>query len=231
MPVLETLGYWSTLPFLVNFGGSPALDPPAPEDQDDITAALTRSGRVSSISLTVTNLLLDKFSAIVGLFSELEDLVLLSQENVQLTLPSTFRRGSRLRSLHLTRIDLAALPQLFHPPRNLVDLRLHEVLDTWHISPETLVNALSGMTQLRSLSLDFLSCHNYLELPSPSEQRIVLPALVYLNYRGTSKYLDSLVARIGALCLGDIDTTFFSQPTMCFATWPIHRVDRNPEVT
>jgi len=103
-PVLKTLDCWPALPVVVQYGGSLALDPPAPKDKDNIMAALKQSGRVSSISLTVTSSLLEKLSAIERPFSELEDLVLLSRDSVQLTLPSTFRWGPRLRSLYLTRI-------------------------------------------------------------------------------------------------------------------------------
>ena len=39
-------------------------------------------------------------------------------------------------------------------------------------------------------------------------------SLTCLKYRGTSKYLDSFVARIDAPRLGDFDITIFSQPTM-----------------
>jgi hypothetical protein len=73
------------------------------------------------------------------------------------------------------------------------------------------------VTHLRILSLHFLSFpsrRKYLALPPPSEERVVLPALTCFKYRGTSKYLDSFVARIDAPRLGDIDITFFSQPTM-----------------
>ncbi len=73
------------------------------------------------------------------------------------------------------------------------------------------------MSQLRTLSLHFLSLpprRNYLRLPPQPGERVVLPALTRLKYRGTSKYLDGFVARIDAPGLGDIDITFFSQPTM-----------------
>ncbi|KAH9024451.1 hypothetical protein EDB83DRAFT_2527159 [Lactarius deliciosus] len=92
-----------------------------------------------------------------------------------------------------------------------------ERIDTGYFSPEAFANALSGMTNLRTLLLHFLSLpprRNYLTLPPLSGERIILPALTFLKYRGTSKYLDSLVARIDAPGLGDIDITFFSQPTM-----------------
>jgi hypothetical protein len=74
-PVLKTLDCWPALPIIVQYGGSPNLDPPAPEDDDNIIAALKQSDRVSSINLTVTRSLLEKLSAISEPFSELEELV------------------------------------------------------------------------------------------------------------------------------------------------------------
>ena len=211
MPVSKTLDCWPTLPIIVQYGGSLRLDLPAPEAEGNIVAALKQSDRVSSINLVITNSLLEKLYAISEPFSELEELVLLSQENVQLTLPSTFRSGPRLRSLHLTRVAFPALPQLLHSSRNLVDLQLHEVLDAWHISPATLVNALSGMAQLQSLSLHFPSTSNHIILPLPSGERIILPSLTRLDFRGVNAYLEGLVARIDAPGLRDIEVTFFNK--------------------
>jgi hypothetical protein len=73
------------------------LNPPAPEDDENIMAALKQSDRVGSISLTVTNSLLKNLSTISEPFPILEELVLLSRDNVQVTLPSAFRWGPRLR--------------------------------------------------------------------------------------------------------------------------------------
>jgi hypothetical protein len=73
------------------------------------------------------------------------------------------------------------------------------------------------MTQLQTLSLHFLSYpsrRNYLSFPPSLGDRIVLPVLTRFRYRGISKYLDSLVARIDAPRLEDIDITFFNQPTL-----------------
>jgi hypothetical protein len=74
----------------MQYGGSPELDPPTPEDEDNIVAALNQSGRVSSIHLTVTKSLLKKLSAMGGPVLELEDLVLLSRGSPLTTIPSTF---------------------------------------------------------------------------------------------------------------------------------------------
>ena len=90
MPVLKTLNCWPTLPIVVQYGGFLAPCPPSTEDEDNILTALKQSDRVISISLTVTNSLLEKLSAIEKPFSELEDLVL-SRDGGLLTLPSAFR--------------------------------------------------------------------------------------------------------------------------------------------
>ena len=208
-PVLKTLDCWPTLPIAVRYGGLPALDPPTPEDEGNIMAALKHSDRVTSIRLTVTSSLLERVSAIKRPFSELEDLVLLSRDGVPLTLPSTFLCGPRLRRLHLTRIAVPALLQLLISSKNLVYLRLQEFLNPMHISPRELTNALSRMAQLRLLSLHFLSTIVYRAPPTPCGERVVLPVLDHFNFRGGSQYLERLVARVDAPRLGNIEATFF----------------------
>ena len=216
-PVLKTLDFWPRLPIIVRYGGVPNLDPPALDDDDNIIAALKEFDRVSSIHLTVTKSLLQKISAISEPLSELEDLSLLSFDVVQPTLPSTFRWGALLRTLHSTGIAFPSFPQLILPSQGLVDLQLHKIPSSGYFPPEAFADALSGMTHLRTLSLHFISFpprRNFLLLPPQSGERIVLPALTCLKYRGTSKYLDSFVARIDAPHLREIDITFFCQPTM-----------------
>ena len=216
-PVAKTLDCWPVLPIVMRYGGFPNLDPPAPEDHDNIIAALKQSGRIRSIRLTVPNSLIVKLPPISEPFSELEELALLSQDNMQPTLPSTFRWGPRLRTLLSTKISFPSFPQLLSSSKDLVYIQLHEIPRDGYFHPEAFAGALSGMTQLRALSLHFLSLpprRNFLGLPPPPGERVILPALTCLEYRGTSKYLDTFVARIDAPRLMDIDITFFSQPTM-----------------
>jgi hypothetical protein len=216
-PVLKTLDSWPPLPIIIQYGGLPNLDPPTLEDDDNVIAALKQSDRVRSISLTLTSSLLEKFSAIFDPFSELEELALLSQDNMPLTLPSTFRWGSRLRTLHSTRVSLPSFPQLISLSRDLVDIQLNEIPSAGYFPPEEFANALSAMSNLRSLSLHFLSFpprRKYLGLPSRPWERAFLPVLTCLTYRGISKYLDTLVARIDAPHLRVINITFFHQPTI-----------------
>jgi hypothetical protein len=186
-PVLKTLDYWPPLPLVVSYGGFHMHRPPAPDDEDNIMAALEKHVRVHSISLTISNTLLKRFSTIPGPFSELEELALLSQDNAQLTLPSAFWWGHRLRTLHSTRIAFPSLPQLLSPSQDLVDLQLHEIPGLGYFSPEAFADALCGMTQLRTLSLYFLSLpprrhRDYLRLPPPPGDRVVLPALTCFKY-------------------------------------------------
>ncbi|KAI9440232.1 hypothetical protein BJY52DRAFT_1217180 [Lactarius psammicola] len=212
-PVSKNLDYWPPFPLVVNYGRFPT----APEDEDNIMAALEQSDRVYSINLTVTSPLLKRLSTISEPLSELEELVLLSQDNLQLTLPGTFWWGHRLRTLHSTRIAFPSLPLLLSPFQDLVDLQLHEIPGAGYFPPEAFANALCGMNRLETLSLHFLTLRprrSYLGLPPPPENRVLLPALTCFKYRGISKYLDSLVARIDAPRLGDIDIKFFGQPTL-----------------
>ncbi|KAH9171664.1 hypothetical protein EDB89DRAFT_1081372 [Lactarius sanguifluus] len=154
-PVLKTLDCWPALPIAVQYKGCPMLNPPTPGDEDNIVAALKHSDRVCSISLTVTHSLQKKLGTIGEPFPELEDLVLLCRNGLPLPFPSNFRWGTRLRSLSLTRISFPSLPQLLSSCPNLVDLQLHEIFNFQNLSPQAFVNALSGVTQLQSLSLHF----------------------------------------------------------------------------
>ena len=216
-PVSKTLDCWPILPIVVQYGEPPVPGSPTPEDEVNIVAALKYSDRVTSIDLTMTSSLLDRLSVIETPFSELEELVLQSPDTVNLAHPRALRWGTRLRRLYLTRIALPALLELLSASTVLVDLQLHEIPNVGYFPPEAFANALSGMTQLETLSLHFLSFptrRNHLAIPPQSGERVELPALTRLKYRGTSKYLDSFVSRIDAPRLGDIDVIFFIQPTM-----------------
>ncbi|KAI9430963.1 hypothetical protein H4582DRAFT_2133284 [Lactarius indigo] len=213
-PVSKTLDCWPALPIVVQYGGSPTFNPPTPGDEENIVAALKHSDCVGSIGLTITTSLLAKLFVIKKPFSTLEELILRSLDNVQLTLPSTLRWGTRLRRLHSTRIAFPALPRLLSSSGNLVDLRLHEIPSSGYISPKALANALTGMAQLQSFSLHFLSpasrpSHTGIS-PLPRE-RGMLPALSRFKFHGTSEYLNDLVARIDAPCLENIEVRFFNQ--------------------
>jgi hypothetical protein len=217
MPVLKALDCWPALRIVVHHGArrASAPYPLAPEDEDNVVAALKHSDRVSSISLAVTSSLLEKLSTIERPFSELESLVLRPQVGTWMTLPSTFRWGRRLRALRLTKLNIPALPELLSLSTSLLELRLLKIPQ--YFSLDTFAHALSGMTQLRTLSLQFRSftpCPDSLGLLPQSRERAVLPALTRLKYQGTSEYLDNLMARIDAPCLNVVQITFFCRSLM-----------------
>jgi hypothetical protein len=208
-PVLKTLECWPALPIVVEYGWSPALDTPAPAaDDDDVMAALRHCHRVTSIDLSVTSSLRDRFSAIKEPFSELEDLVLEFQGGLWMTLPSVFRWGPRLHRLHLTRIAIPELTQLLTSSRNLVDIQLHEIPAIGYSLLSSFRSALCEMTQLQSLSLQFLPVPIYPEIVLSS---LSLPTLTRLKYQGASEYLDHLVAGIDAPRLEVVEINFFDE--------------------
>ena len=211
-PVQQTLHFWpAALPIVVEYGGLPTLDPPAPVDEGNIIAALKQSHRVISISLTVTRSLMENLSAIEKPFSQLQNLVLLSLDGLPLILPIAFQWGQCLRRLHSTGVDFSAhlqplcLGSSQGSSTNIIDLRLHGTSLHLEISPIILKNVLSEMTQLRSLSLHFRSTTNYHFPLPPYEERLVLPSLTGLNFHGSMAYLEGIVAMIDAPSLEDID--------------------------
>jgi hypothetical protein len=201
MPVLKTLNSRPFFPLVVNHGGSPLLDPPSPKDEDNSMAATKQSDRVSSINLAVTSL---RLGTVEGPLPEQEE-DLLSRDSVQLTLPSYFQWDSRIRKLHLTGVVIPALLQRRYPAN--IQLHLDEISHTEGFSPDAFVDVLSGMPQLQSLSIHFHS--TAFSVPSPAGERVILPALTRLNFRGITEYLEDLVARIDAPRLGDIEITFY----------------------
>ena len=212
-PVQETLHFWPALPIVVEYGGLPTLDPPIPEDEDNIIAALEQSDRVISISLTATSSLMERLSAIEKPFSELQHLVLLSRDSFPLILPTTFRWGQCLRRLHSTGVDFSAHLQPLYlgssqgSSTNIIDLQLRGASLLLETSPILLKNVLSEMTQLRSLSLQFLSTTNYHFPLPPCGERAVLPALTCLDFQGSMAYLEGIITIIDAPSLKDIDIT------------------------
>ena len=208
-PVQKSLDCWPALPIVVQYGGSWELDPPDFKERENIMAALKKSDRVISIHLTISTWLLDKLSTIEGAFSELQDLVLLSREREPLTMPSTFRWGQRLRRLQSTGIAFSAFLQPLYSSSstNLIDLQLHDAFLPWDFPPVILKNALSEMTQLRSLSLHFRSTTNYHFPLPPHGERVVLPVLTHLDYRGSMAYLEGIVTIIDTPSLSEIEIT------------------------
>ncbi|KAI9457442.1 hypothetical protein BJY52DRAFT_499328 [Lactarius psammicola] len=135
---------------------------------------------------------------------------------MELELPSAFRWGPHLRRLHSTGIGFPAPLKQLYSSRDVVDIQLHDIVGVSYLSPQALANALSGMTQLRSLSLHLDSfnprqCRDNGTL-TLSLERIVLPALTHLKFRGTGNFFDRFMVKIGPPLLGDIECAFGGRP-------------------
>jgi hypothetical protein len=186
----------------------------------NIIPALKQHNRVCKINIKhIPKSLVKKLAAMKNPFPALTDLELESyRENAVPVLPDAFLGGSapRLQLLRLFGIPFPGLPKLLLTTSDLVTLSVLYIPQSGHISPEAMVSCLSALTvtKLEHLSLGFRSPRPRVDGPGPrlpTHARTVLPALTYLDFKGTSEYLEYIVSRIDAPRLGQINITFFNQ--------------------
>jgi hypothetical protein len=182
-----------------------------------IAVLLKCSERVYRIKLLIQSLYFERVSAAIQKpFPELTRLELQSDETVSTVLPDSFLGGSarRLRFLSLSGIPLPGLPKLLLSATHLVHLSLCRIPHSGYFSPDAIVTALSGLTSLEVLHLEFqspLSCPDWTSRSTPPPTRTLLPVLTHFQFKGVSDYLDDLVARIDAPRLDKLNIFFFNQ--------------------
>ena len=202
------------------------------EQVDNITAALERNDRVCEIFLyNFDTPQLERFAAAMQQpFPVLRDFYLSLDDN-QTTpvLPDSFLGGSapRLRSLHLAFIIFPALTNLLLSTSHLVHLDILGNSGNPHagyISPEAMVTCLSTLTRLETLRFGFNSPRSRPDQPSqllPPSERVVIPSLRSLEFKGVCEYLEDLVARIDTPVLCQFRMTFINQ--LIFGTTQLHQ--------
>jgi hypothetical protein len=131
-------------------------------------------------------------------------------------LPDSFLGGSapRLEYLNLDCIPFPGLPKLLLSATHLVNLHLTDIPHSGYISTEAMVAALSTLTNLKRLSLEFESPRSRPDWASrrpPPLTRSVLPVLTSFWFKGVCEYLEDLVTRIDAPQLGYLHITLFNQ--------------------
>jgi hypothetical protein len=177
---------------------------------DNIITALEHNDRVSEISIDgVPYWISELFVAVMKEpFPFLTSLMISSSQRTQLVLPDFFLGGSapRLRPLHLDYVAFPALRTLLSSTSDLGKLSLQLDLGRGYISPDTIVSCLSVTTRLKSLHLDFVYAHSHRGREGPT--RIILPALTHFSWKGTSGYLNDLLALIDAPQLYSMTMTF-----------------------
>ncbi|KAH9160992.1 hypothetical protein EDB89DRAFT_2248547 [Lactarius sanguifluus] len=211
-PVIEILNSWPAFPIVVQYGGFPASSSLTAGDQDGIIATLSHPTRVREIQLTATTPLLENLVTLTQEpLSMLERLHLSTEVGPGLVLPREFGGGfSTLLILRLVGVALPALPQLLSSVRDLVSLQLEE-LPSIGYTLEALLICLPEMTRLKTLRIHFLSPISRPVLTSTPERRSVLPYLDYIEFHGTSEYLESPLSTFDAPSLKYIHVSFFNQ--------------------
>ena len=212
-PARDTLDVWPALPLLIQcYQGLKNAS------LDNIVAVLERSNRVREIVLNgISSSYFEKLSATMQEpFPKLRHLELSLYKETVPVLPDPFLGGSapRLRFLYLRGIPSPGLPKLLLSTIHLATLRLYDIPHSGYISPGAIAIALSKLTRLGILQLEFQSpryCPDLTSRRPPPPTRFILPALKRFSFKGVSEYLEDLVAHIDAPRLFQFHITFFNQ--------------------
>jgi hypothetical protein len=186
---------------------------------DNIIAALGHHDRVCDIWLRKPYWELERVVAVMQKpFPALTYLSLASRGDALLVLPSpdSFLGGSapRLRNLDLSNFPFLTLPKLLLSTHDLVNLQFDRIPHSGYISPEAMATALSTLTRLRNLTVEFESPASRPDRTSRHPlplTRAVLPFLHSCRFQGVSEYFDDLVARIDAPVLEYIRIALFNE--------------------
>jgi hypothetical protein len=215
-PVRKDLDIWPTFPIHLEY-----LPPETIKDIDEgnIIAALEHPDRVSAVGLCrVTGQQLENMVTVMQEpFPALRYIFLVAHwhtSNNFPVLPSEFlgRSAPCLQKIHLEGIPFPALPALLSSTNDLVVLYLRNIPQTGYISPETMVAALTTLTRLTDLSIQFRSPASRPDRNRlPPATRAVLPAVTSFDFCGAHEYLENFVARIDAPLLHDIRIHYLNQ--------------------
>ena len=221
-PARDTLDIWPPLPLLIyNVHG--ILDG-GPSSVDNIITVLAHNDRVCQIKLMFLSSsqmgYLTDSAAMLKPFPELTDLQLGIHvyDGPGPILPDLFLSGTapRLRSLNLVNIPFPGLPKLLWSSTHLVVLDLFDIPRSGYIPPEAMATSLSALTSLKFLRLHFRNPQPRPALesrrppPRPST-RSILPSLTEIRFKGTSEYLEEILAWIDAPLLDELHIIFFNQ--------------------
>ena len=229
-PARDRLDVWPALPLIIE-----SYDDYRIGNVDNIVAVLERSDRVCQIILPqISNSDLEiLLAAMQRPFPELTDLSLFDTVGEMVPVVSdSFLGGSapRLKHLWLDRIPFLALRKLILSAPHLVTLYLENTPHSGYISPEAMVTALSSLTGLEILRLEFQSprsCPDQANRRSPPSTHSVLPVLRHFTFKGVSEYLEDLVARIDAPLLNSLQVTFFND-TVFYTPQIMQFISRTP---
>ena len=215
-PVRDTLDVWPRLPIIISAQGYPTWD------VGNIVVALEHNDRICQMYIidipsSGREKVLAALQRPVPALTSLRFVFLSQKENVPV-FPASFLGGSApaLQSLSLQHIPFPGLPKLLLSAIHLVDLSLWDIPHSGYFSPEAMVTALSVLTRLEGLAINFESPRSRPDQNSrrlPPQTRTLLPVLTRLTFNGAAEYLEDLVAQVDAPLLDRLKIDFFYEVT------------------
>jgi hypothetical protein len=163
-PFRENAG-WPEFPLILDYTITPE------EDDDDIILALEHPDRVRRIDISIKHLDIRPSDSMAHVMlwamqvpfpalTHLDFTAPYSYGEPHFDLTDEFLGGSapRLQHIHLHRVSFPALPALLSSARGLVCLELYNtpVDGDSYIPPEAMIGGLAGLTNLRTLCIQFL---------------------------------------------------------------------------
>jgi hypothetical protein len=186
------------------------------EDEGSAIFALQQHDRVRRIHVDApTAVLRNLFKVIDCELPMLERLFLyLSTESrAGVELPEKLR-APLLRHLTLSNISLPIQSQLLRQAEGLIALQLWNIPASPEFHPAHLVAQLVGMSRLEILMVQFYTPVPKRRFESSAQPTpITLPNLKVLAFRGSSTYLEGILARINSPLLSTFTIEFFNQLT------------------
>jgi hypothetical protein len=218
-PVKQNLAYWPLiLPLFIDYYSGPISSfARIPGDDDNIIAALMHTDRIHRVKIHATSSLFRKVATVMQESFPMLTRLELTWDQEDLfdplpVLPRGFLGGSapHLEYLYLSGVPFPRFPTLLLSASNLLTLRLDDILQS--IPPETMVEGLTMLTRLRTLSIAFgrdMSQPDQWRSRSNSPIPTILPALTLFHYKGYSEYLEDLLALIDTPLVDNIRIEYF----------------------
>jgi hypothetical protein len=213
-PVKVMLSHSPPLPLIINYPAIPTKI--STVDEGSAIFALQQNKRVRRIHVAAPAAVsCNFFKAMDCEFPILErlSLHLLTESRAELGLPEKLQ-APLLRHLTLSNITLPIQSQLLRNAEGLIALQLWNIPASSEFDPAHLVSQLLGMSRLETLMVQFHTPIPKRRFESPAQPTpIILPNLKVLSFRGSSTYLEGILARINAPLLSTLNVEFFNQLT------------------
>ena len=212
-PVMKIIDVWPPIPIII-------VDYHLKNSRvDGICAALEHNDRIHEVDLNAIQSSQSErvLAAMNRPFPSLNRLHLAFTDETAPVDPDLFLGGSApcLQTLSVNGIPASGLPSLLLSAIHLVCLELCGIPHSGYISPTAMVTCLSVLTRLESFTIGFESPRSRPgrnSRPLPSRPGTLLPVLTVLRFKGSSIYMEELVARINVPLLRKLEIVFFHRP-------------------